>query len=67
MRLAHAGHAAFGVTWPGVGCFAKQDDKLDTFQMILTARSDTGDNNFDIYFNYSSMQWEAGLASGGWL
>jgi hypothetical protein len=58
-------HAAFGVTWPGVGYYAGNDDKVNTFQLILTDRSDTGSGNFDIYFNYQSIQWETGDASGG--
>lgn len=56
---------AFGVTWPAVGYFPNATDKLDTFQVILTNRSDTGDGNFDIFFNYGSIQWETGGASGG--
>lgn len=61
----YAGHDAFGVTWPGVGYYSAQTDKLDNFQVILVDRSDTGAGNFDIYFNYGSMQWETGQASGG--
>lgn len=59
------GHAAFGATWPAVGYFNSQSDKLDTFQVILTDRSGTGAGNFDIYFNYDTIQWETGSASGG--
>ena len=57
--------AAFGVNWPGVGYYAEHTDKLDTFQLLLVDRSDTGAGNFDIYFNYGSMQWETGDASQG--
>ncbi|HSU04983.1 MAG TPA: nidogen-like domain-containing protein [Acetobacteraceae bacterium] len=60
-----AGHAAFGATWPAVGYFFEHADKLDTFQIILTDRSDTGAGNFDIYFNYGSIQWETGDFNGG--
>lgn len=60
-----AGHNAFGATYPLVGYFAAHTDKLDTFQVILTDRSDTGAGNFDIYFNYDQIQWETGDASGG--
>ena len=59
------GHDAFGVTWPAVGYFAEHTDKLNTFQMILVDRSDTGAGNFDIVFNYNQIQWETGDASGG--
>ena len=59
------GMAAFGVNWPGVGYYNSHTDKLDTFQLLLVNRSDTGAGNFDIYFNYGSMQWESGDVSGG--
>lgn len=61
----YAGHGAFGVTWPAVGYFSGGTDKLNTFQIILTDRSDVGAGDFDIYFNYDQIQWEAGSASGG--
>lgn len=59
------GFNAFGATWPLVGYFPDQTNKLNTFQVILTNRSDTGAGNFDIYFNYDQIQWESGSASGG--
>lgn len=59
------GHNAFGVTWPGVGFYNAHTDRLNTFQALLIDRSDTGAGNFDIEFNYDSLQWEAGDASGG--
>jgi hypothetical protein len=40
-------------------------DKLNSFQVILVDRSDTGAGNFDIEFNYDQIQWETGDASGG--
>jgi hypothetical protein len=55
----------FGVDWINVGYFAEHTDKLDSFQLILIDRSDTGVGNFDIEFNYQSIQWETGDASGG--
>ncbi len=61
----YEGFQAFGVTWPTVGYFGEHTNKLDTFQVILTNRSDTGAGNFDIFFNYGSIQWETGDASGG--
>lgn len=61
----YAGRAAFGVTWPGVGYFQLKADRLNTFQLILTDRSDRGAGDFDIYFNYGSIQWESGYANGG--
>ncbi len=59
------GHQAFGVDWQDVGYFASKTDKLNSFQLILIDRSDTGAGNFDIEFNYNKIQWEAGDVSGG--
>jgi hypothetical protein len=59
------GRNAFGVDWFNVGYFANHIDKLDTFQLILVDRSDTGVGNFDIEFNYEQIRWETGDASGG--
>ncbi len=61
----YAGRAAFGATWPAVGYFPSAADKLNTFQIILTDRSDTGSGNFDIYLNYEAIQWETGSESRG--
>lgn len=61
----YAGHDAFGATWPSVGYFPAQTNLRNTFQIILTDRSDTGAGNFDIYLNYDQIQWETGSASGG--
>lgn len=55
----YQGRAAFGVTWPGVGYDANMADRLNAFQLILSDRSDTGLNNFDIYLNYDSIQWDS--------
>lgn len=68
------GHTAFGVDWfhnpddntdPGVGYYSVHADKLNSFQLLLVDRSDTGAGNFDIVFNYRQIQWETGDASGG--
>jgi hypothetical protein len=59
------GLPAFGVTWPGVGCFNENTSVTNFFQMLLIDRADTGVGNFDIEFNYNSIQWETGEASGG--
>lgn len=64
-NAAYNGHQAFVVNWPNVGYFDSHDDLLNTFQLILTDRSDTGAGNFDIEFNYDQMQWETGDASDG--
>lgn len=59
------GRAAFGVNWVDVGYFSFGVDKLNSFQLVLIDRSDTGAGNFDIEFNYGDINWETGDASGG--
>jgi len=59
------GHNAFGVDWDGVGYYPGQSDKLNVFQLVMIDRSDTGVGNFDFEFNYNSITWETGSASGG--
>ena len=61
----YSGHVAFGVTWPGVGYFQLAADRLNTFQLVLVERADRGAGDFDILFNYGSIQWESGYANGG--
>ena len=63
------GHNAFGVNWLNVNYYNNfaYVDRLNSFQLVLIDRSDTGANNFDIEFNYGSILWEAGVASGGSL
>ena len=60
------GHQAFGVTYENVGYFGTHTDKLNSFQLVLIDRSDTGiAGAFDMEFNYDKIQWEVGDASGG--
>ncbi len=59
------GRKAFGINYFTVGYFASHADKLNTFQIVLIDRSDTGSGNFDVEFNYERIQWETGDASGG--
>jgi hypothetical protein len=59
------GRNSFGVDYVNVGYFSSHLDKLNSFQVILIDRSDTGTGNFDIEFNYDSITWETGDASGG--
>ncbi len=54
------GRAAFGVNYFSVGYFDAKADKLNTFQVVLIERSDTGPGNFDIEFNYGGIQWDIG-------
>jgi hypothetical protein len=57
------GFNVFGVNYLNVGVFASQPI-FNSFQMILTDRSDTGGGNFDIQFNYDTIVWDSGTASG---
>jgi hypothetical protein len=59
------GHRAFGANFIDVGYYNAHADKLNSFQVVLIERADTGSTNFDIEFNYSKIQWETGDASGG--
>lgn len=59
------GRMAFGVNYIDVGYYQYGIDKLNSFQLILIDRSDTGFGNFDIEFNFEKVQWETGNASGG--
>ncbi|MFN2511680.1 MAG: Calx-beta domain-containing protein [Pyrinomonadaceae bacterium] len=59
------GRPAFGVNGINVGYFSSHTDKLNSFQLILIDRADTGQGNFDVEFNYNKIQWETGDASGG--
>lgn len=61
----YSGRQAFGTTWNAVGYYNQQVDKLNTFQILLTDRSDVNSGDFDIYLNYGQIQWETGSASGG--
>ncbi len=61
----YGGRRAFCVNWVNVGYFYAGTDKLNSFQLVLVDRSDTGTGNFDIMFNYDKVQWEAGSASDG--
>ncbi len=63
------GQNAFVVNWPNVGCYNENGTVLDNFQMVLIDRADrgTGPNgdDFDIEYNYDSIQWDTGQASTG--
>lgn len=59
------GRNVFGVNWINVGYFGAHVDKLNSFQLIVTDRSDVAAGDFDFEFNYDQIQWETGDASGG--
>lgn len=58
------GHRAFGATYSDVGHFDLHQDKLNSFQIIIIEREDTGVENFDVEFNYNRIEWEAGDVDG---
>lgn len=57
------GFNVFGVNYINVGVFGAQPI-FNSFQMILTDRSDIAAGDFDIQFNYDTIVWESGTASG---
>jgi RHS repeat-associated protein len=59
------GHDAFAVNWSDVGYFSSNTDKTNTFQLVLIDRSDVAPGDFDFEFNYTTVEWETGDASGG--
>jgi hypothetical protein len=61
------GRTAWGATYQNVGYYNSRADKLNSFQVILTDRSDVGPGDFDIMFRHNNILWETetGDASGG--
>jgi len=59
------GRNAFGADWVNVGYYDEHADKLNSFQLVLIDRSDRNPGDFDMEFNYDTIQWETGDASGG--
>ena len=59
------GRNVFGVNWINVGYFPSQANLLNSFQLIITDRSDVAAGDFDFEFNYDQVRWETGSASGG--
>jgi hypothetical protein len=59
------GHPAFCADWVNVGYFLSHADKLNSFQLLIVDRSDTGAGDFDMVMNYDKVQWETGDVSGG--
>ncbi len=59
------GRKVFGVNWIDVGYYSSNTDKLNSFQLIITSRSDVAAGDFDFEFNYDRLLWETGDASDG--
>lgn len=56
---------AFCVNWLAVGYHHRRADKLNSFQLLLVDRNETGLGDFDLILNYNRIAWESGDASGG--
>lgn len=57
-NLIHDGHQAFAANWIDVAPrTVSSDTRRNSFQVILVNRSDVGTGNFDIVFNFDSIQW----------
>ena len=59
------GFQAFAVTWSGVGYFNGEKTPLNSFQMVIISRPDTGPGNFDLEFNYDNVLWDSSDNMGG--
>ena len=62
------GRPAFGVNWINVDFWLSGNSQpagLNDFQLVIIERFDTGAGNFDFEFNYDTIMWETGQASGG--
>jgi len=64
------GHNSFVVNWPGVNCLADvPNGVVDNFQLIIIDRPDLGSSatgdNFQLEYNYNTVQWDVGQADGG--
>jgi hypothetical protein len=66
------GRKAFLVNWINVSRYNSQATPLNSFQLVLIDRSDTGVGNFDFEFNYDTINWDFptassnGYARAGW-
>ena len=58
------GRNVFGVNWINVGVYS-QLAIFNSFQLIMTDRSDIAAGDFDFEFNYDDINWNTGQASGG--
>jgi hypothetical protein len=55
----YGSHAAFCANWVNVGYYSYHTDVLNSFQLLLIERFDTGPGNFDIMFNYDKINFES--------
>jgi hypothetical protein len=59
------GKPAFCANWIDVGYYNQHADKLNSFQLLLVKRPELDEGDFDIVFNYGTVNWETGDASDG--
>lgn len=62
---SYEGNQAFCAIWYDVGYYSRHSDKTNRFQLILVDRPTSGAGAFDIIFNYDTITWDSGDASGG--
>jgi len=53
------------VTWPNVGYYPSEADKLNSFQLVLQRAPGDTSGAFSAQFRYEQLQWTTGSASGG--
>jgi len=59
------GCLAFGVDWINVGYYSEHADALLSCQLVILNRSDLAPGDFDMEFNYDTVQWQWGDVSVG--
>jgi len=69
-NLIYDGHQAFAVNWVDVAPYGGSittgtSASRNSFQVILVERSDVKTGDFDIVFNFDSIQWQNSNAYGG--
>jgi len=52
------GRPAFFVNWINVAAYNAQASPLNSFQLVIVDRSDTGAGNFDVMYNYDKVTWD---------
>lgn len=64
--ITYGGRPAYCVNWVDVGYYNNGADRLNSSQLVLVDRSDTGAGNFDIVMNYDRLAYEpaGGLTVG---
>lgn len=65
--LANPDSKTVVVTWDTVGYYNRNNDKQNTFQLVLKDQSATSGRvgDFDMEFRYGQLQWTTGDASAG--